>query len=234
MLKKIILRKHKPHFLFFSKLILVGALLFGAVFLAQIGFFKLRLAHAAGTTFYIAANGSDSNNGTSESTPWAHLPGMVGCTGSCASYIPKPGDQFILRGGDTWGASSLGVIWTWSGTAASPIYIGVNKTWYSGSSWARPIFSCGGVPCSGTGNAENYIFVVGSYVTIDNIEFTGLAENNSGAQYVSTQLDHDIVENSYFHGWVLDGQTSDSDCATSFDSNNFSPIPRSVAAFFTA
>ena len=52
--------------------------------------------------FYIAANGSDSNNGTSEATPWLHAPGMTSCTGSCASNAPSGGTGYIFRGGDTW------------------------------------------------------------------------------------------------------------------------------------
>src|ERR1700683_21618 len=35
--------------------------------------------------YYIAANGSDSNNGTSETSPWQHAPGMPACSATCAS-----------------------------------------------------------------------------------------------------------------------------------------------------
>src|SRR5208283_2265167 len=57
----------------------------------------------SGTTscFYIAANGVDTNNGTSESAPWLHAPGMKGCSGTCSSTTPTAGEGFILRGGDT-------------------------------------------------------------------------------------------------------------------------------------
>src|ERR1700722_1933828 len=34
--------------------------------------------------FYIAANGADSNSGTSEQSPWQHAPGMPNCTSVCA------------------------------------------------------------------------------------------------------------------------------------------------------
>ena len=92
----------------------------------------------AATTHYIAANGVDSNDGTSEGAPWAHLPGMASCTANCASYTPAAGDQFILRGGDTWANASFPIAWTWSGSSGSPIYIGVDKTWYSGSTGTGP------------------------------------------------------------------------------------------------
>ncbi len=105
--------------------------------------------------FYIAASGSDTNNGTSKYTPWLHAPGMAGCSGTPYAYTPQPGDSFILRGGDTWypsGAGTpIGLPWSWyygwNGTIGSPIYIGVDKTWYSGASWARPVLS-GGNPLS--------------------------------------------------------------------------------------
>src|SRR6267142_1721560 len=58
---------------------------------------------SAATTHYISkSTGSDSNNGTAKTSPWAHLPGMPSCTANCASYTPGAGDQFILMGGDTW------------------------------------------------------------------------------------------------------------------------------------
>src|SRR5437762_14246 len=68
------------------------------------------ISSASATTYYIAANGSDSNNGTSKTTPWLHAPGMTGCSGVCASASPKPGDRFIFRGGDTWDYT----IWPWN------------------------------------------------------------------------------------------------------------------------
>ena len=32
------------------------------------------------TTYYIAATGSDSNNGTSNTSPWLHAPGSYNCS----------------------------------------------------------------------------------------------------------------------------------------------------------
>jgi len=115
-------------------------------------------------TYYIAANGSDSNNGTSNTTPWLHAPGMPNCSSVCASTTPQAGDQFIFRGGDVWhtsnsalspytgnvpscNAGTCGWDWSWSGTAgncdfptttSSCIYIGVDTSWYSGGSFSRP------------------------------------------------------------------------------------------------
>src|ERR1039457_6529579 len=125
----------------------------GICLLLMIASVGLGTAEAA-TTHYIAANGSDSNNGTSTTTPWLHAPGMPNCTGTCASYTPQAGDKFIFRGGDTWhfgnsGASPYtGGTWdvhNWFGTSAATcmyegtqtgcIYYGVDLTWFSGASW---------------------------------------------------------------------------------------------------
>jgi hypothetical protein len=111
--------------------------------------------------FFIAANGSDANSGTSESSPWLHAPGMPNCTANCKAHTVAPGDGFIFRGGDTWhfGNSSLspytGGTWdmyslNW-GTGSSCvgfglptsgcIYYGVDKAWSAGSPWTRPILT---------------------------------------------------------------------------------------------
>jgi len=126
--------------------------------------FSAAVPKAQATTYYIAANGSDSNNGISKTTPWLHAPGMPNCSGVCASTTPQAGDQFIFRGGDVWHTSNsalspytgsvascnggtCGWDWHWSGTAAncnfpntisSCIYIGVDTSWYSGGSFSRP------------------------------------------------------------------------------------------------
>ncbi|MGA9882410.1 MAG: hypothetical protein WBQ34_01695 [Candidatus Acidiferrales bacterium] len=126
-------------------------------------FFALSMrAHA--TTYYIAANGSDSNSGTVNTSPWLHAPGMPNCTANCASKTPQPGDSFIFRGGDAWHRSAstsdssdvpMGGEWTWkwSGSGGGStcnypsvtstcIYIGVDTMWYNssvcGSSFCRP------------------------------------------------------------------------------------------------
>jgi hypothetical protein len=85
---------------------------------------------ASATTYYIAASGSDSNNGTSKTTPWLHAPGMTNCSATCASATPQAGDSFVVRGDDTWhyGNSSLTPYvggtsphwnWGWAGSSGN-------------------------------------------------------------------------------------------------------------------
>ena len=122
--------------------------------------------------YYVAANGSDSNSGTSETSPWLHAPLMPNCAASCATAqsalngTAAAGVGIIFRGGDTWhfGNSSAapysGGTWEFNpstgsqpnGTSSNPFYVGVDQSWYSGSSWARPILT-GDNPVCGPTNA---------------------------------------------------------------------------------
>jgi hypothetical protein len=188
---------------------------------------------ALGSTHYIAANGSDSNNGTSKTPPWLHAPGMPACSSACAAYTPAAGDSVIFRGGDTWhfGNSSAspyvgagGWAWRWSGSSASNvIYIGVDQTWFSGSSWARPILNEDNPlnPRPGVVNSQvascpfqvsggnQEINIQASNVTFDNFEFTGFCWNsNTYGNGIMLKItapsspNGDTVEHCYVHGWT--------------------------------
>ncbi|HTZ95278.1 MAG TPA: hypothetical protein VMB18_02700 [Terriglobales bacterium] len=177
--------------------------------------------------YYVAANGSDSNNGTSEASPWQHAPFMPNCSGKCATVTTQsaslwPGTGIIFRGGDTWHFGNSGATpytggtWEWntgttpSGTLpGSPIYLGFDTSWYSGSSWARPIFNADNPACNATtangstcisttdwyGQPSYYVtscqYQIGSTndffdvswvhgFIIDNFEMTGLCQSDVG------------------------------------------------------
>jgi hypothetical protein len=164
-------------------------------------------------TYYIASIGSDTNDGTTQTTPWLHAPGMNGCSSNCASYTPSAGDSFIFRGGDTWTLPSMGSwAWgygkSWNGTSTSPIYIGVDQTWYSGTFWARPILSAGG-QIVGYG----VLGLFANYITIDNFEFTGgswTAGNTNEDTYINTNSSTNFtIQNCYFHGWSVPSNVDD-------------------------
>lgn len=168
----------------------------------------------AGVTncFFVSkAIGADANTGADEAHAWAHLPGMPSCVSTCSAHTPASGEGFILRGGDTWVSADLGVSWQWTGASGSPIYVGVDKSWFAGASWVRPIFNCGGGICSGTANAMIQIGGggAGSFVVFDNIEMTnrGLSDDRG---YLQTYASNDIIENIYIHGWNHTGETNDS------------------------
>lgn len=82
------------------------------------GLVAAAVAHAA--EYYVAANGSDSNAGSSAS-PWAHCPSMNGWSGSASL---QPGDVVYFKNSDTWTNPSGDYVLRMTG--------GVT---YDGSSW---------------------------------------------------------------------------------------------------
>jgi hypothetical protein len=152
--------------------------------------------------YFSKSSGSDGNSGISESSPQAHLPGMPSYTGS---ITPAAGEGFILKGGDSWTASDLDLYWTWSGTSGAPIYIGVDPTWYSGGSWTRPIWTCGGASCTYTANGGGFYtdYSAVHYVTVDYIEVTGL-HSSAGVypNYFSIYGSNNTFTRIYAHGWT--------------------------------
>jgi hypothetical protein len=156
----------------------------------------------AATTHYISKSlGADTNNGTSKTTPWAHLRGMASCTSNCASYTPVAGDQFILMGCDVWVPSDFNISWDWSGTSGNPIYIGVDKTWFNAtncpSGWNRPVFDGQNTLGSEffTASADNAT----SWVTLDNIEMKRAGSClNFDAFNPTTNW---TLSNMYVHAW---------------------------------
>lgn len=165
-------------------------------------------------TYYVDyAGGNDSNSGTSKSSPWQHAPGMNACTASCAATSPKAGDSIILKGGVTWPNAAFPITWKWSGTSGAPINVGVDQTWYTGSSWSRPIFNAGGTAIPGTYNQFIRSLSV-SYVTWDNIEMTGLhwaTTYGYGAMGCANfaASNHIIISRWYVHGWSHTNVTPD-------------------------
>jgi len=70
------------------------------------------------TTYYVSTTGSDTNNGTSTSTPWASVTKVDNTTF-------QPGDQILFQRGDEWHGL---LIASASGTAANPIVYGAYGT----------------------------------------------------------------------------------------------------------
>ena len=173
---------------------------------------------ALATTYYISTGGSDSNDGMSKTTSWAHLPGMQTWSGS---HTPAPGDTFILRGCDDWGNANFPITWTWSGSGGSPITIDRDTTWYNTtncpSSWNRPVFDAGNAPINAPENCPSsmglhyFLYVNGAnYVNFNWIEAKNLYWNvdaagacwGSGGNIEANNSDNLIWNNWYFHRWT--------------------------------
>lgn len=177
--------------------------------------------------YFSKSAGLDSNNGTSESTPQQHLPCMPDYTGSIS---PTAGEGFILKGGDTWTSSDLDCYITQTdGTLSHPYYYGVDFSWPP-SGWTRPVFDCGGGPCTYTLNGDGQFTVNGAYVYVDQIEQKGMLFPTSGSTplYYQSYNQSDVLMRGYIHGWAHgSGTSNDTGVAASFGNNAGHPSTNS-------
>ena len=172
--------------------------------IAILAFLICCVSAAGATTYYVDySSGSDSATGTTKSTPWKRCPVMAGFSGS---YRHSAGDQFIFKGGVTWPNACFPLSINNGGSAGSVDYYGVDNTWYTGSSWAKPIFD---LQNTETASSNRVIAIANglSYITIDNIEITGFywtGATTYGYDQIcgygnSTYL---TFSNLYIHSWT--------------------------------
>jgi hypothetical protein len=163
------------------------------------------------TTYYVDYSaGSDSNNGLSQGAPWKFAPGMNGCAATCNSVTLTAGDKVIFKGGVTWHNDAFPWTPKFSGAPGNSIYYGVDTTWFTGSSWTRPIFNPDAASFSRGGGLERMIYFGNQHdQTFDNIEVTNvLADDGPVNDQVSVwdfgdgSNGNNVVENTYTHGWV--------------------------------
>lgn len=120
---------------------------------------------AAGPNFFVSPSGSDSNNGTSQATPWKTI-------GHAVAAVVTPGSTIWLMDG-VYPQST--VQFNNSGTQAAPITLrAVNK-------WQARISSTSG--CNPT------IGVLASWITLRDIQFDINAANATCQQYTSSNVD---------------------------------------------
>lgn len=152
--------------------------------------------NAQSASYYIDfASGSDANSGTSSNSPWKLAPGMNGFSGH---YTHQSGDRFIFKGGVVWPNSMAPWIISNSGAPGNNDYYGVDKAWFSGSSWSRPVFNGGSQNPIPSSEMTGYLFIEGNYVTLDNltVQNIGVSGKNQGNYAIKLSNCHDIlVEN---------------------------------------
>ncbi|MFO1497454.1 MAG: Calx-beta domain-containing protein [Verrucomicrobiota bacterium] len=160
-------------------------------------------------TYYIDwATGSDSNSGTSTSSPWKRAPGMNGFAGS---YRHTAGDRFIFKGGVTWPVAAFQMHIMAGGTTESARdYYGVDQNWYAGGSWSRPIFDFQDTPISiGWQYAAGILIEQASYITIDNLELKRHRGFPAGQDHGATAITlfrdcaYVTIQNCFVHDWSL-------------------------------
>jgi hypothetical protein len=165
---------------------------------------------------YFANSGADTNTGLDETHPLLHAPFMPNCASNCSTLQSSfaAGWGIIARGGDTWhyfsGTPLIGLPAGWptgtngyawrptvSGTITNPVYIGVDKTWFTGASWTRPIItednpiftpsapnptlldSTAVASCAfPSGNLDAMAVTGPTFIVVDNFEWTGMCWND--------------------------------------------------------
>jgi hypothetical protein len=183
--------------------------------------------------YYVGVTGLDSNTGADETHPFLHVPGGSAFTGSATIAA---GVGVIIEGGYIlhWGSGTpaqSGVLnLNHSGSSGSPVYYGVDPTWFSGGSFARPIFtgdnaiptfggsgttagsfvsSCPTASAPGSGFVE----LSGTYIEVDGIEFTGQCWTGGSSPHdiflSSSSSINNAMTRTYHHGWSTNGTTDD-------------------------
>jgi hypothetical protein len=183
--------------------------------------------------FYISTSGSNSNAGT-QASPWRSDPYMYhssACDGGSgpSGYVHQAGDQFMLKGGESWPNTCFPMAITAGGTVSTQDYHGVCNALdtyspcYGGTSWpstgwtqpkfafanSQPVSGCHTIATSGAGANSRGL----PYITLDNFEIAnqgtcvGTGPDASaviemGGQFWSLSGSvGTIVANMYIHDW---------------------------------
>ena len=102
----------------------------------------------AQTTYYVSPTGSDSNSGTSPTSPWQSLTKV-----DSTSFAP--GDNILFQAGGNWYGQQLNI--TSSGTATAPITISSYGTGANPTFWGSvPVASSAFSPVAGATNTYFY------------------------------------------------------------------------------
>jgi len=167
-------------------------------------------------TYYVDyVSGSDSNNGTSTSTPWKHCPGDSNATGNPGSTTLSGGDTIIFKGGVEYkGGVTVGS----SGSSGSPITFDGNSagTWGTGDAIMDTDYD-------GTDSA--FYLYNKSWIDIKNFEIREFVADESclkGGSGVHVHADtadagNINISNLYIHdisGWWLESDIDYTTCSS--------------------
>ena len=160
-----------------------------------------------GTTYYVAANGSDSNNGTSISTPFL--------TASKGFSMARANVSILFRRGDTFPASPLsisaagpGIVGTY-GTGARPIILssasnnsnnGSNAITIS-NDWRVMDLEIRGTAWAALQSGGTYPLFLRNFVNGGAGVFCGLGGGGTGAAFVENEVSAPSTYGTYFQGY---------------------------------
>jgi hypothetical protein len=145
-------------------------------------------------TYYVSPTGNDSNNGTSESSPWQSISKVNGLT-------PGPGDQVLFQGGSTFVGNFKWV--NKGGTTAAPVIIGsygTGQATIQGTGASNPIytFDCGGI------TVQN-LTVIGNMANANGIQ---LEVDKAGVSYAPVSILNCDVSNVAGAGILLESDVA--------------------------
>ena len=180
----------------------------------------------ASATFYISySTGSNTNTGTSKSTPWKTHPYMQSApactgTGSAPVYTHFSGDKFVFMQGDSWPNPCFDMIIPNGGTPGNPDQYTFDSTWGSvplgsgattgnrGQIVGTYQFNAGGAVINGSDGINRFIYDNGNdNITINGVELTGVTWSGNGGggdnvYLVDIQASQNFVlSNCYAHNW---------------------------------
>ena len=149
---------------------------------------------AFATQYYVSNAGADTANGTSVGTPWAHAPGMTGCSNTCNSVTINAGDIISLRAGDSWTSTTM----TMKTAGAS----GNNITLNSYGAGALPIISAAINNPAITVTAASR-----GYWTIDGLDLRSTGNPVGIANSLALYFNYWPSENGPVPGWIIQNCT---------------------------
>ena len=141
-------------------------------------------AQSSGRTFYVAPNGSDSNNGSS-ATPWL--------TPQHSSDVAQPGDTVIFEDG-TYDLGSGDGRGDWrilsEGTSGNPV------TYMAQHKWKAKLIG------HGTGDGTSAIGMSGGYTVLQGFDITGSNANGVNITTDGTSASYNQIVGNYIHDMV--------------------------------
>ena len=146
-------------------------------------------------TYYIAANGSDANNGTSQSTPWQTITHVN-------SVVVQPGTAFLFRVGDTFSGA---LVASASGTKSLPVIYGS----YNDSGNAGQVAPLAATATISSGSSNGFTATDLSFITVQNLNFVGggFSNTNNGIQFANATVPFSniTIKNCVVQQYSLDG-----------------------------
>lgn len=176
----------------------------------------------AATTYYVdVVTGNDGNAGTSQGTPWKHLPGDANATGTANSTTIAAGDKVIVKGGTTNNAR-IDVNSSHYSAANSFDSVVIKSGHLDGTNWGT-----GQAIFDGQNTRTCGIMVDHDGITVDGFEIREIAaganlplDSNSGSACIGINASHSTkIARCWLHNAYYSGPSTDKGFGIEFGNN---------------